>query len=137
MNIFSPTFRALEKSLNAASLQHKTISTNIANVNTPQYKAQGVDFKAYLDQALSQGSQTAMKSNRTHPKHLPFSTQLNDAAGPRVFTKQNTSFNHDGNNVDLDYEMSKLAKNQLWYSALTDRMNGQLNSLRSVITGGK
>lgn len=137
VNIFSPTFQALEKSLNVATLQQRTISTNIANINTPNYKAQGVDFKSYLEQALSQGSSTAMKSHRTHSTHVPFSTEGTPSNGPKVFAKQNTSFNHDGNNVDLDYEMSQLAKNQLWYSALTDRMSGQINSLRNVISGGK
>ncbi len=37
----------------------------------------------------------------------------------------------------MDYEMAQLAQNQLWYNALTERINGRFNSLRTVITDGR
>ena len=45
-------------------------------------------------------------------------------------------YNHNGNNVDVDHEMAELAKNQLYYQAVVDRLNGKFSSLEKVIRGG-
>lgn len=49
----------------------------------------------------------------------------------------NTRYNHNGNGVDMDKEMADLATNQIYYNALTERINGKFNTLQSVIKGGK
>ncbi|MCY8282095.1 flagellar basal body rod protein FlgB, partial [Bacillus inaquosorum] len=49
----------------------------------------------------------------------------------------NTSYQQNGNNVDVDKEMTELAQNQINYQALVERMNGKFNSLKTVLTGGK
>jgi flagellar basal-body rod protein FlgB len=133
MNLFPASFKSLEGALNTASLKQRTISNNIANVDTPHYKSKEVVFQAELKKAMDQNK--GLKSYRTNALHIPFRNQL-DSGIPqgRVITQTGTLFNHNGNNVDMDYEMAEMAKNQLWYSALIERANGRFGSLRKAIT---
>jgi len=133
MKIFPQSFQQLEQALSTAALKQKVISANIANVDTPNYKSKTVDFQAVLNGALN-GQGTS--SYKTHSKHLPFSTE-NSTFTPKVTVNHETKYKLNGNNVDMDYEMAQLAKNQLWYNAVTDRVNGHFNSLRTVINEGR
>ena len=128
MNLFGKTMNNLEMGLKYSSIKNQTIANNIANVDTPFYKAKDVSFKNVLNHA-----QAKFEAKRTHPKHIPFSTLQNSI---HVFTRKNVTYNNNGNSVDLDKEMSELAKNQIYYEALIDRVNGKFNSIRTVLGGG-
>ena len=52
-------------------------------------------------------------------------------------TKNKSTYNHNGNSVDMDQEMAELAKNQIYYNALMERINGKFAVLQTVIRGGK
>ncbi|MFG6148921.1 flagellar basal body rod protein FlgB [Halobacillus sp. B23F22_1] len=129
MNLFSDTFTTLENSLNFSTKKNAAISDNIANVDTPGYKSKDVVFKEILA-----GEMNGLQANRTNEKHLPFSTADNSQV--KMIRKEGTTYNHNGNNVDIDKEMNDLAKNQIQYQALVDRLSGKFNSLESVIKGG-
>ncbi len=129
MKLFSNTFNTLERGLNYASLNQKVIAQNIANVDTPNYKAKEVEFKTLLHNSMNQ-----LDAKRTDSRHFTFQSA---AQHPAVKTKVNNQYNHNGNGVDLDQEMSEMATNQIYFNALTDRINGKFNSLQSVIRGGK
>lgn len=131
MNLFSPIVSQLEQGLQASALKQKTYAANIANVDTPNYKAQRVSFQSVLEQQLTPGSTT----HRTDPRHISFSQ--NSASGIKLETLHTTQRQPNGNNVDIDLEMAELAKNQLWYNAMTERISGKFSSLRSVINEGK
>lgn len=129
MKLFSNTFSTLENGLNYASLNQKVISQNIANVDTPNYKAKKVEFKSLLNQSTQQ-----LEAKRTNQRHFTFGSY---SQHPAVRTKSSFQYNHNGNGVDLDQEMSEMATNQIYFNALSDRINGKFNSLQSVIRGGK
>ncbi|ALS80030.1 flagellar basal body rod protein FlgB [Planococcus kocurii] len=133
MNIFPKSLETMEQALSASTLKQRVHSANIANVDTANYKSKKVDFQAALDTAMNQQS---LSSYKTDNRHLSFS---NEAAvgSTKVLTNNSTQYNNNGNNVDMDVEMAELAKNQLWYNAVTERVNGKLNSLSSVINGGR
>ncbi|MFV8827145.1 flagellar basal body rod protein FlgB [Alkalihalobacterium sp. APHAB7] len=133
MNLFSsPAFSTLERALDGSALRQRAISQNIANVDTPNYKTKKVNFQHTLDQAISTNN---LDANRTDERHVNFSTgKQREAFITRV---NNTMYNHNLNNVDIDKEMADLAQNQIYYNALIDRMNGRFNSLQTVIKGGK
>lgn len=131
MNLFSNTVTTLENALNYSSLKQKVISQNIANVDTPNYKAKSVSFKAELENALVK----SFEAKRTDVRHYEFKSR--NSVFPGVVVKGNHNYNENGNSVDLDKEMADLAKNQIYFNALTERMNGKLNTLQSVIRGGK
>ncbi len=129
MKLFSGTITNLEKGLNYASLKQKVISQNIANVDTPGYKAKSVSFQSFFNESMNQ-----LEAHRTNPKHIAFKQS---GTHPAIATKGNFQYNHNGNGVDLDQEMSNLAANQIYYNAVTDRINGKFNSLKTIIRGGK
>ncbi|TAA72220.1 flagellar basal body rod protein FlgB [Planococcus salinarum] len=133
MNLISPTIQSLEQALSTSALKQQTHTANIANVDTPGYKAKQVDFATVLKNAA--GKQ-AMASYKTDAKHISFS---NESAqyDPRVTVNENSMYKINGNNVDMDVEMAELAKNQLHYNAVTDRISGKFRSLSSVISGGR
>ncbi|NEU29379.1 flagellar basal body rod protein FlgB [bacterium LRH843] len=130
MNLFGgSTFRALERGLDGSQMRQKAIAQNIANVDTPNYKAKTVTFKQTLNNEMNK----QLRANRTHELHLEFSTKANL---PAIQKNRDTMYNHNGNNVDIDLEMAELAKNQIYYNALIDRMSGRFKSLQTVIKGG-
>lgn len=133
MNIFPKSLQQLEQALSTATIKQRVIASNIANVDTPNYKSKRVDFQGALNDALN--NQT-ISSYKTNSKHLPFSNEVS-SFHPEIKVNNETKYKPNGNNVDMDYEMAQLAKNQLWYNAVTDRVNGQFNSLRTVINGGR
>jgi len=130
VKLFSRTFTMLEQSLDYASLKQKVIANNIANADTPNYKAKDVRFKTELEQAMA-----PLEAYRTNPKH--FSFKSSDTSNFLVTTRSDVVYNHNGNSVDIDKEMSDLAENQIYYNALIERLNGQFNTLKTVIKGGK
>ncbi|CDQ19748.1 Flagellar basal body rod protein FlgB [Halobacillus karajensis] len=92
MTLFSSTFTSLENALDYSTAKNKAISNNIANVDTPGYKAKDVVFKDVLHQERS-----LLKARRTNERHLSFSS---DVTKPyRSFTRTSTTYNHNGNNV--------------------------------------
>jgi flagellar basal-body rod protein FlgB len=130
LKLFSHTFNVLEQGLDYSSLKQKVISHNIANVDTPNYKAKQVHFKTELNNALQ-----SLKAYRTHPKHFEFKKKTSSYFS--VMTRNDVVYNHNGNSVDIDKEMSDLAENQIYYNALVERLNSKFNSLKNVIRGGK
>ncbi|WP_227935804.1 flagellar basal body rod protein FlgB [Alkalihalobacillus deserti] len=132
MDLFgSSNIKAIERGLQGAQLRQKAISNNIANIDTPNYKAKQVSFKHTLTDAMNESKLTA---NRTNSQHVEFRT-INRS--PIVETNRTTMYNHNQNNVDIDLEMAELAKNQIYYNALIERINGSFNSLQTVIKGGR
>ncbi|HWR40398.1 MAG TPA: flagellar basal body rod protein FlgB [Patescibacteria group bacterium] len=133
-SVVSPSpLSVLESALGAAALRHRVISDNIANVNTPGFKKSEVNFEQQLDEALN-GAGNKMALARTHEKHLPL---MERQMGPSIKQITNTSMRVDGNNVDIDAEMAGMAKNTIYYDALTQQIRKYFSGLRSVITGGR
>ncbi|WP_088041230.1 flagellar basal body rod protein FlgB [Bacillus sp. EAC] len=131
MKLFSSTITALESGLNYSVQKQNAISQNIANADTPNYKAKDVSFKSFLDNEMN----SSFIANKTNSKHFDF--KYGQASGTSMVERDNTSYSHNGNNVDLDTEMSLMAENQIYNQALVERLNSQFNSLKSVIRGGK
>jgi flagellar basal-body rod protein FlgB len=131
MDLFSGTINTLQQSLNYASVKNQTIASNISNVDTPNYKAKDVVFKDMLQQEIA----SSVTAKRTHPRHLPFGQD--QRLSYEIAQRNNTTYNHNGNNVDIDKEMAELAQNQIYYQSLVDRINGKFNSLQTVIRGGR
>ncbi|EIJ81505.1 flagellar basal body rod protein FlgB [Bacillus methanolicus PB1] len=131
MKLFSSTFSILENALNYSSLKQKVISQNIANVDTPNYKAKDVSFKSMFQQEFN----SSFENYRTDKRHFRF--EGSSTGNSPVVTKKNLSYSQNGNSVDIDHEMADLAANQIYYNALIERLNGKFASLQSVIKGGK
>lgn len=120
------TYDVLKTALNVSSTRANLISTNIANVNTDNYKAKRIEFETNLKTALD-GTDFKLKS--THPKHLNIQSEI---LQPVITENKQTSVKENGNNVDLDTEMVDQATNGLYYQALTAQMNGRLKMMNYV-----
>jgi flagellar basal-body rod protein FlgB len=131
LKLFSGTISTIEHALDYSTLKQKVISQNIANADTPNYKVKDASFKEVLQQTVN----GYLEANKNDARHYDFKARPSSAQA--VVTKRNVSYNHNGNSVDLDKEMSDLATNQIYYNAMIERMSGKFSSLQNVIRGGK
>jgi flagellar basal-body rod protein FlgB len=133
------TARILEKSLDGLSLRAQTITNNVANVDTPNYKAGDVNFEQQLTAALNnqpQGDELPLML--THGAHIaPNGRPGLDDLAPATVRTTSTTMRNDGNNVDVEREMARLAETQLSYQASTQVLNEKLRLFREAIWEGK
>ncbi|NVL89807.1 MAG: flagellar basal body rod protein FlgB [Desulfobacterales bacterium] len=120
-SLFGKTVHAIERSLDITNKRHGLITSNIANLDTPGYKAKDIDFKSALKDALEG---TSVDLSRTNPAHF----------GSKVFYTEPSS-NGTGS-VDIDKEMSKLAENNLRHRASVEVLLRKLSKLKFAISEG-
>lgn len=129
---FDPTIGALNTSLNLRLANQNVISSNIANADTPGYKAKAMEFESALRDALGVGRKVSPEE--TNPRHIaPHAT---DPVHPEIYDDPNGVESLDGNTVDRAAEMAKLAENQLLYDASTEMLKRKLGMLKYAITEG-
>lgn len=121
----------LKKALDFQSQRHLLVSSNISNMDTPGYKAQDVNFEGQLRQAIGTSGELKMKT--TNGKHIGPGNSAVKNMSPDVFEEQDAA-KSNGNNVNLDKEMMKLAENQIAYNATTQLMGKRASTIRAAIT---
>lgn len=139
--LFSNDLMAImSKALDAGTLQQRVISNNLANVDTPGFKRSEVVFMEKLKAALETRNHAGedLQAATTHPQHISFQNipTLNSVEAS-VAVQSNTSLRNDGNNVDIDAEMARLAENNIYYTALSQLTSMHFSELKSVIREGK
>lgn len=131
-DIFSTlTIQTITKVLDSTALNQVLISNNIANVNTPGYKRSEVAFRDQLQRALSQKD---VSLSRTNPAHLPVSINISQLE-PKIEIDNETAMRWDGNNVDIEREMSKLSHNSMEFNMFSTLLKRNFDGLRRVIEG--
>jgi len=128
---FMQSVTSLERGLATAALRNQVIAHNIANIDTPGYQAQEVPFEQVLDAEVSKRS---FQPHRTDPRHYTWEP-VTPQSGP-VVRNANGVMRMDENTVDLEHEMNELAKNTLYYNALSTKITKQFSRLRLAISGG-
>lgn len=126
---------ALEKGLDACALRNKVIANNIANADTPGFKASSVQFETYMKDALDSDGSFALQ--KTRDKHMDIGTSGAGDVQAQVVANTGTTMRMDGNNVDVEYEMNELAKNNIEYYAMLEKINSEFSQLRTAITEGR
>ena len=127
------TYGLLKNALDASHLRQQTISNNMANVNTKNYKANRVVFEEELKKVMG-GTQVTLKA--THRNHYGVQGNTREIS-PKIIKDQSTTMRTDGNNVDIDLEMSNQAANQILYNTLAQQASKKITSLRYVIHEGR
>lgn len=107
----------------------EVIATNIAQANTPGFKAKGMDFQKAL-QAASSG--TSISLSRTDGRHIPASSMATGEILYRTPTQPDTG---DGNTVDVDFERNMFMQNQIRHQASLDFLGGKFKNLTKAIKG--
>ena len=113
----TPTMRRLEHFLDLVAFRHELISSNLANVDTPGYRTQDVDFDGELRRAEQrlEGS----------------------PASPQAKAVKGLIERPDGNNVSLERETMALARVQLQYRAGVELLRNEIHTIESAINEGK
>ena len=139
MRIFENTkIPVLAKALDAYSLRHKVISSNIANITTEGYRAQSVSFEEQLSGAIGG---TGTETTTTNPNHLQTgSTTMGQPTPVIIDGGESEEFSADPNasglnDVDIDKEMTELAKNQLRFKFASKLLGESFRALQKSIKG--
>lgn len=134
MKLFGDTYAILEKSMNLRSQRHTVISANIANAETPNYKAVKVDFEDELKRVVPQKDQLNLKVTST--RHVTTSCRIEDVQAKPTIEKTE-ALRADENTVDLDKEFVALSKNKLMYDVSTEIISRKLKGLLTAIKESK
>lgn len=116
--------------LDTASVKNSVIAENIANMDTPGYKSKDIKFFDVMAEELGQGKKLPLE--RTNEKHIPPSNSPVDIAS-FVYQQNNPSVRNDGNDVNIDYEMSQMAENTIRYNMLSEIASHDFTRLKEVI----
>lgn len=123
----------MEKSLDVMSLRHEIIAHNIANADTPDYDTQHVEFESLFRQAIE--DQNGLRMKTSSPGHITINTSNPLEVSPVVVSETWHTMRMDGNNVDIDREMTELAANTLRYNLTVQQVSSELARLKLAITG--
>ncbi len=124
-------FGFLQNALNLRAHRQQVLASNIANADTPNYKAQDIDFAKELQRA--QGVQAGnLNLSATSSGHMQSSGGTLNAQALYRATVQPSI---DGNTVDMDVERAQFADNAIHYQFLLDRINSKGRTLLSAIRG--
>lgn len=126
-----------QTALRLRSERQEVLASNIANADTPNYKARDVDFGGALKQALggAQGKAAADVLAKTSPRHLSGLSAGTTLSGAQLLYRTNAQGNVDGNTVDMDAERNQFIDNALRYEAGVTFAGGQLKTLLTAVQG--
>jgi flagellar basal-body rod protein FlgB len=119
VSLFDVTQVALNEAMSGSAARQQALANNIANANTPNFTRSDLDFQSQLASALQSGNTQSLES-------LTFSPQADTTSPVQA----------DGNNVDVDTEMSDMSENALDYESLVQIANARLKMLSDVIGSG-
>lgn len=125
-SLLDKTYPGLTKALDLTFRRNQAISSNIANAETPQYRAVDLNFAGELNRAFGQTDTTLMK---TDPMHL----DVTGAGESHLIPDISGATKPDGNNVDLDIQMGQLAYNSGRYSAAAALLRKKLGILKLIV----
>ena len=115
------TLKALAASLKFREMRQEIISSNVANAETPGYKTKRVDFESALARALDVDGKMQMKT--TDERHFDVGNGGFGNLKPEIYEDPNGVVSDDGNTVDRDAELAKMAENKILYDAAVQLIN--------------
>ncbi|WP_410499222.1 flagellar basal body rod protein FlgB [Chitinibacter sp. S2-10] len=125
-------FRNQEAGLKMRSYRQEVLASNIANADTPNYKARDFDFKAAYEAArLPLQTSTLATSN---PRHLQPANKI-DIFSPELKYRNERQPSIDGNTVDMDSEMKEFTDNAIRYQSAVTFMQRRIESMKTALTG--
>jgi flagellar basal-body rod protein FlgB len=120
----------LFNNLNFRAERQKVISSNIANINTPNYKTKDLTFESELKNVQNA---PILKLSQTKGSHFTNIESSNKIPGPSMVQVKGLEEQNDGNNVNLDTQMSEMSKNKILFDAVQTAIKKDSRLFRSVI----
>ena len=127
--------------LQMASLDHRLkrselISGNIANADTPGYRALAYDFEEQLTSLAKLDKKVSLETS--DDRHLKNAfTSASGKVDPDVYVIPTETVPEDGNTVDMDDQMARMAQNQILYRSAVELINRKIGTLKYAINGGR
>lgn len=119
----------LKASADYSSIRNEVLSSNIANIDTPNYKRQDVSFESVLSSAVAKAGSSSQSLTRV-VRNIDYRH-----VAPTVYTDNSSlSYRIDGNNVDIDTEEVELASNQLYAQGVFDSITQNFNRIKSALS---
>lgn len=120
------------QALNLRTQRHQLLASNIANSDTPNYKARDIDFSKAMQTAIS-GRMGGLGMAVTASGHLPG----NAGAAGLIQYRRDVQSAVDGNTVDMDVERAQMAENAMQYEILTKMVGDRIQGMRSAIASNQ
>ena len=122
-----------QAALGVRATRQQTLAANIANADTPHYKARDVDFRGALEAAMGGRLGGPVELARTSARHIEAKGDASMDASLKYRTETQSSV--DGNTVDMDVERAAFAENSVQYEALLTFISGRLRTMQNAIQG--
>lgn len=119
----------LEKAMDLRVQRQQVVSSNIANADTPNYKAKDFDFSSALKEAMAGRQAGAVQLSKTSTRHIDGS----GGTGAELKFRTERQSSVDGNTVDMDMERAAMAENSMHYELLTRLISDKFSGLKSAI----
>ena len=121
----------LRQGLSGLTKRQELIANNLSNMDTPGYRAADVPFEQVLDKQIRQTGDI--------PMMMTADLHMNAGASQlaRMETTRGAAMKEDGNGVDVDYEMSRLAETTIQYNTVTQLFAARMALLRSAVSDGR
>ncbi|MFI4939102.1 MAG: flagellar basal body rod protein FlgB [Burkholderiales bacterium] len=131
--------RLNETAINLRAQRQQVLASNIANADTPNYKARDMDFSKSLQTALARSESSTSALAKTNPAHLDGNAGKTVAAdgtdGATLLYRTPLQPSADGNTVDMDVERNQFADNAVRYEAGLSMITSQIKDMLAVIQG--
>lgn len=129
---FDNAFGVHEDALHLRSRRSEVLANNLANADTPGYKARDIDFQAALKEA--QGQQDGMSVAASNPDHM--TGEGGGGSDQELMYRNPIQPSIDGNTVDSQTEMSKYMRNSMDFQASYQFLNSSIKGLKNALSGG-
>ena len=132
--LFDKTIKSLASSMQMRQLRQNVINANIANAETPNYKAKKLEFESALKSAIDR--EGLGKLHVDHDDHFLMGQGAIGRVQADVYDDPDINYSNDGNTVDLEKQMANQLQNSVMYEAATRLISKKLAALRYAATEG-
>ncbi len=135
MEVNDKTYKALATSLKFREMRQELLSSNVANAQTPEYKAMKLDFEEALARATDVDGQLSMAAS--DDRHFNVGGGGFNNLEPEVYEDPNGVVSENGNTVDVEAEMARMAENKIMYDTTVQLINKKLGLMKYAINNEK
>ncbi len=133
-SLFNGTVSMMGRALDLRSMKHNLLASNIANLDTPNYKSFDIMVEEELKREMSMNR--GMGVTHTNSGHLSSERTWRESLRSSMIESRESG-KGDGNTVDIDKEMSRLTTNNLMYNAIIRSLSQKCNCIKTAINGGR
>lgn len=131
MNSLQQNLSVFSQAMNLRTQRHQVLASNIANADTPNYKARDFDFEKAMQNAMAGRTGGGLSLSTTTRGHIAGGGGGAAALQFRTTTQSAV----DGNTVDMDVERSQIAENALQYQIVSQLISDEFKGMRSALSG--